>query len=497
MTMITKPNVSLEEGLLHIGWGEADITPTGSVRLAGQFNERISEYVQSPLAAIALAIETKGQDGQSLEQMIWCSLDLVGIYDEFTDQVREEMLRRIPGIPAEKICLNATHTHTAPVLDQGDANLVTAHIDHFVPDHLRNLDAVEAKKKVEVSSEAYWQFLLSRTCDAIEAAWASRSAGMVSWCLGHAAVGFNRRVTYDDGSALMYGNTNTPNYFAPEAGEDHGVELLYTWDKQGELTGALVNIACPSQVVESNYYISADFWGELRRQMPDRMEKPIHILPMCGAAGDISPRDMVRRNRGEPNMREVEGAVEMGRRVLNTVLENRDIAAQDKKDRLIMSHQIRVLPLALRTVSTAENAKAEKEFNAILEAKTPGERLEVSDMYKLHTPGGIMERFQAQKLSTIYHTEVHALRLGDVAFTTNPFELFLRYGLQIKARSRAQQTFIAQLSVQNGWYLPTEIAVAGAHYSAIVASGKCGPEGGKQLVEGTLDMINSMWPQEQ
>jgi len=35
--------------------------------------------------------------------------------------------------------------------------------------------------------------------------------------------------------------------------------------------------------------------------------------------------------------------------------------------------------------------------------------------------------------------------MGDVAITTNPFELFVDFGVQIKACSPALQTFVVQL----------------------------------------------------
>ena len=92
--------------------------------------------------------------------------------------------------------------------------------------------------------------------------------------------------------------------------------------------------------------------------------------------------------------------------------------------------------------------------------------------------------------------ELHVLRLGDVAIATNPFELYLDYGVQIKARSRAVQTFLIQLACATAQYLPTERAVRGGHYSAEAVDNTCGPEGGKMLVNRTVEAINALWPAE-
>ena len=89
--------------------------------------------------------------------------------------------------------------------------------------------------------------------------------------------------------------------------------------------------------------------------------------------------------------------------------------------------------------------------------------------------------------------ETHYIKVGDIAIATNPFELFLDYGNQIRARSKAKQTFLVQLAGGSAAYLPTEKAEKGGHYSAYVSSGYVGHEGGNLLVRKTLDAINKMF----
>ena len=55
---------------LHIGWAQVSITPEKKISLAGQFAERISEYVEKPLTATAMAVEACG------DQMVLVSTDL-------------------------------------------------------------------------------------------------------------------------------------------------------------------------------------------------------------------------------------------------------------------------------------------------------------------------------------------------------------------------------------------------------------------------------------
>ncbi len=48
-----------EEAPIYIGWSCKDITPDRPVSLQGQYYQRISQYVQSPLKVTALALESR------------------------------------------------------------------------------------------------------------------------------------------------------------------------------------------------------------------------------------------------------------------------------------------------------------------------------------------------------------------------------------------------------------------------------------------------------
>ena len=73
-----------------------------------------------------------------------------------------------------------------------------------------------------------------------------------------------RRAAYSDGSAQMWGDTNTAVFEALEGGNDSGVELLYVFDANKKLTGVVANLACPAQCVQHRLFVSPDFWGEVK-----------------------------------------------------------------------------------------------------------------------------------------------------------------------------------------------------------------------------------------
>jgi len=143
------------------------------------------------------------------------------------------------------------------------------------------------------------------------------------------------------------------------------------------------------------------------------------------------------------------------------------------------------LVLPVRKVTEKEVAEAQKEIEAL---KKKGDKSRRGDWLQ-----ATVDRYRTQDKEPTFTVEVHVLRIGDIAIATNPFELFQDYGTQIKARSKAEQTFVIELTGGWGRYLPTARAVAGGGYSAVVQSSMVGPEGGQVLVDRTVDMINAMW----
>ena len=97
-------------GTLKIGWSEKSITPEKKASLAGQFAERISEYVEKPVTVTCMVIERDG------EQMILCSEDLVAVGWNVVEEVRKRIAEAHKEIDPMKIILASIHTHTAPTV---------------------------------------------------------------------------------------------------------------------------------------------------------------------------------------------------------------------------------------------------------------------------------------------------------------------------------------------------------------------------------------------
>lgn len=464
-----------------IGWSSIDITPSRPVVLRGQFHARISQRINDPLTATVLALEGTDARGGS-HQVVMVSCDRVNAPSVVVARLAEAVAPRIPDFDVNLLFVNATHTHTAPEIEEG----------HY-PEQDPNV----------MTPTEYQDFFVERVANAIVQAWQGRTEGSVSWGYGHAVVGHNRRISYAGGLARMYGPTNQPDFESVEGYEDHGVDLLFTWDTRSDLTGMIVNLACPSQVTESEYYVSADFWHEARVEIRRRHGEQVFIMPQCSAAGDQSPHLLLHK-AAEHNMlrrRSLTERQEIGRRIANAVDDVLPLAREEICSGLPLAHSVRVIALPVRMVTRAEYEAASREYERWEQERPAPDDVTATScrfvMMKRYER--VMKRYLEQEQNPVYDTEVHVVRLGDVAFATNPFELFLDFGLRIKARSQALQTFIVQLTGTGknaiSCYLPTAKAVAAKSYGAEVADNVVGPEAGQLLVDRTVEMINALWPE--
>jgi|694.fasta_scaffold89348_2 hypothetical protein len=471
------PAAPVPQGL-RAGWAIRDITPERPVPLRGQHYRRISEGVTDPLTVTALALESVRGDVR--DQAVMVSCDLITIGPQLVDAVAAEVESRrdeAPDLDPAKVVLNATHTHTGPTVE----------------------GTVEDLPPGVMTPSEYRAFAAPRIAEAAVAAWNARRPTEVSWALGHASVARNRRVVFFDpatglplpGGTQMYGKTALDNFDSIEGGADTGLGLVCFWNPGGGLAGIVVNVPCPSQEVQNERKVSADFWHDTRAELRKRLGDDVVVFAQCGAGGDCTGRN-VWRTAAEDEMLRRRGLTsrqEVARRIGTAVSDLMPIAREGAQAAPEFGHAVRTLDLPQRLVTPAERDRCSADAAAAKTAERRAWHLTV------------VERFERQQAALeqgkrpTVPIRVNAVRIGDVAIITNPFELFLDYGVRMQARSPATLTCVVQLAGRgtNGTYLPTFRAVEGGGYSAVIESNVVGPEGGRVLVDESVRMLQALW----
>ena len=490
---------------LKIGWASGPIHDGKThTQIFGQHYLRWDrDGTLDPLTATCLVIDN-GED-----QIIFLSVDTsnFGYFNPFGQHVMKKLSVIAPDLPQDKVIAGATHTHTGGDMAGGG-----------VPKYLRK----------HITPHAFTDYAVDAIAKIVKQAWDNRKPGKVAYGFSYAVVGHQRRAVYFrdrskfpnagpnakliHGHAVMYGKTNVDDFSHHETGADATVNFLFTFDMEDKLTGAIVNIPCPSQCSEHMWALSADYWANVRENLRSRHGENLYVLPQCAAAGDLSPHLRSYQSASKRKWRLKYGRDEKYEEEFN----RRDIAERvgwafddayswAKKELFAdLPIQNRRIPLSLPkfkpTKADVENAKAVAKMLEGIDKQDPGK---IDDPEKrkalqkkqasLRIARNVLKKAEEYDPKDTIDTFINVARLGDVAFFSNPFELYMDYMHRLQARSPFEQTFVIQLSMPGrGYYLGTERSRKNRGYGNVAANSTVGPEGGQQMIESALEALKEM-----
>ncbi len=496
-------------GNLKIGWGKREFSTDKPVLVPGQMYQRISEGIHDPLYATAMCVD----NGEDL--VVFCTLDLVS-YRCIAALMQEYLEERCPELPWEKVIVGVTHTHAGS--DVTGKATQAADGQEIYP-------GVENRKHV-----------CSQAVDAIIEAYKTREEAGMAYGYGYAVVGHSRRVVYlhdystkqksavaPNGHGVMYGKTNDEWFSGYEAGADHFMNLMFTYNAQQKLTGIVVNVPCPSQLSEHFCKLSADYWNEVRQMIAQEYGPEVYVLPQCAAAGDLSPRILhykeaqARRmalkydlpydpnkcpsgSAGEYN--KVMGErYDIAQRICDGVREVYSWAKKDIQTDVKLSHAVMDMELSRRMITPEERDWCEQNIRD-MESRIPDPAQSTPEEYRkaMSTYNSVkgrneraIGRYETQAEQPTLTSRVHVVRIGEIAFATTRFELYQDFMHRLQARSPFLQTFVVQLAGDEGGnYLATDKARQNKGYSASLFCNMVSPEGGQEWVENVLDTLKHM-----
>lgn len=495
---------------LKIGWGKRELSTEEPIMIPGQMYMRVSEGIHDPLYATALCVDG-GED-----VVIFCTCDLVVLRGGVIAQTRARVAQLCPEIPVDKIIMGTTHTHAGGCVTDSPEQTPDG-----APIH---------------PGSQYRAFFANRCAEAIVQAWKDRAPAGMAYGYGYAVVGHSRRVTYmhdvsvrnkgavaPNGHAVMYGKTNDEWFSGYEAGTDSFLNLMFTFDEGGKLTGIVVNVPCPSQLSEHFTKLSADYWNEVRAMVAKEYGEDVYVLPQCAAAGDLSPRILhykkaqARRmalkydlpydpTKAVPKSSDLYNKVmgerhDIAERILDGIRDVYSWARKDIQTQVPVYHISKDMDLQRRMITAEEKQWCEQNIVQMRDqipdpaACTPEEYRVAQSRYNSIKGRNerAITRFETQNENPTLDTHIHVVRIGDIGFATTRFELYMDFMHRVQARSPFIQTFVVQLAGdEGGSYLPTQRGKANKGYSASLFCNLVGPEGGQQWVEEVLSDLQTL-----
>jgi len=248
-----------------VGLARVKITPTQPVVLLGYTNRSGPfESVAHEIWAKAIALEDDaGNRG------VIVTMDLVGIQAVIGDPICERIQKKT-GLARSQILLNASHSHTSPLVS-------------LDPRRESNAGHPPLSPSDRESTIAYTRQLQDKLVDVVLRAVSNLEPARLAW--GHGEVGFpmSRRTILDDRVVMR------PN---PEGTVDRTVPVLRVESPNGKVRAVLFGCACHNTTLtDAHNVIAGDFAGfaqsYIEQQHPSAQAM---FISGCGADANPHPR---------------------------------------------------------------------------------------------------------------------------------------------------------------------------------------------------------------
>jgi len=417
----------------QVGFGEVNITPEGSVPLAGYYYKRLSTGVHDPLHARALAVS----DGTN--RVVLCVADLVSVAADLVKETRRLVTDRT-ALPDDHLIIAAIHTHTGPGLREDSpyraalpgmfSEAIVQALEHLVP------------------------------CD-LSVGWSE--APDIAFC---------RRYRMKDGSVRTNPGVLNPDVEAPLGTPDPAVMALLA-SVEGRPEAALLHFALHCDTVGGTE-ISADWTYYVRETLRQDLGPALPVITPIGPAGDINHWNVFKEvaSRGFEETKRIGAAI--GRAGLQALSNAERVAFGPVRAAR------RTLDVSIRVPTDSELAEARK----VMKRKPP----EGVDFTMNRVEAG--RRIRAAELGPVATIEITAFACGDVAFVGVPCELFTDLGRDIKARSPFRHTIVVTLADGPIGYVGSRRAMSEGGYE--MTSSPLAPGGGELIVDTAADVLASL-----
>ena len=450
------------------GAAAVDVTPQAwPLPMVGSFRYRPAESAHDPLHARALVLD----DGSL--QLALALVDSCYIPRSVLDEAKSRA-GKATGMPASRMLIAATHTHTAPPPAPGVG--------------LRGPEA-----EAHTANEAlYSEQLIQGIADAIARAHARLEPAAIGWAL--TAVPdevFNRRWFMKEGAIPPdpYGGVTDrvrmnppradPNLIRPAGPTDPQVAVLSIRTAGGEPLALLANYSLHYVGAIPPGQVSADYFGEFAAAIAQKLSAPASFVGILsnGASGDVNNIDFTKpRPRREP----FEQVRRVARKVADAVAEA--CRTIDYEPRMELAMAERELQLALRKPTREAYARSRK----LLASVSP------ADYARPHIYARWAVDLQEGPATT--DIKLQAVRIGDLGIAALPFETFVEIGLELKRKSPLQPTFVIELANGAEKYLPTPEQHALGGYETWLGTNQVEKQAAVKVSQALLDLLASVAP---
>ena len=444
--------------MLQAGASIVTITPPLGTAMAGLFHHRGAETVADDLTARTLVLD----DGSTRLALIVC--DLISLKADVVNAARSLIAERY-GISSKGVMIACTHTHTGPVTSLG---------------------------RGEDPDEAYLQWLTTRIADGVGIA-CSRlvPARIADGAADVAGVCFNRRFRMRDGTVVFNPGAGNPDIVEPVGPVDPEVTSVLVEDEAGRAIALWACLSTHYVGTDDERAISADYYGDFARGVERYLGDQCVGMLANGTSGNINTIDVHQtlRSKGTARAR-LAGAAVAAAAIHGVMMRERHDAVALEAETLpltVARWPITEDDMALAEAIVAEPPDVEPEvaagFSYVTGQPIPAYQVRAYADGVLEIADMPLER----------EAELQIMRIGQFALVALPGEIFVEFGLAIKAASPFERTVIVGIANDQIGYVPTEEAFQQGGYETWRSeSSWTAPGTGEAMMEAVLARLQDM-----
>jgi hypothetical protein len=305
---------------------------------------------------------------------------------------------------------------------------------------------------------------------------------------------FNRRWFMKPGPHLTnpFGGTDqvmmnppvgSPDLVKPAGPTDPEISFFSSESESGRPIAVLANYSLHYVGGVPNGHVSADYFAVFARQMAQLLEVETHAPPFVailsnGTSGNINNINF----RG--GQQRLPPYARMGR------VANQAAAEVFRAMQGIDYHEYAPLKMVQRELRL-KTRRAEAE-------KLTGWAKDVLARPESMRPNHPRERIYAQRILNMLRmppeldVPLQALRIGELAIVTIPFEAFVEMGVDLKARSPFPDTFVVSLANGSYGYLPTAAHHQLGGYETWLGTNQVEVGAAQKIVDALLEMLGEL-----
>jgi neutral ceramidase len=453
---------------LRAGAAIADITPQEwPVPAIGNFDYRPATQAHDPLSARALVLD----DGTT--QIAMVVVDSCYVRRPALDDAKQRASAKT-GIPADRIMVSATHTHSAPP-SSPDITPVRWKIPEEVHQH----------------NEAYSE----RLKDGIAQAIADAQAKLQPARLGRSSASVpeelnNRRWYMKEGTIPPdpFGGTtdkvkmnpprNSPDLIKPAGPTDPEVAMLTVESADGKPLGLLAAYSLHYVGGVNREDLSADYFAEFANRVKQKLGVDDSFVAMManGTSGDVN--NIPFQKERAPS-KPYEQMAKVGELVAARAAEA--WAKSEWMESPTLGMVQRELTLQKRK-PTPEIYEQSKKWLAV----------EDEDTLPRNAKAYAQRAIDLQEGPDSVDVILQAIRIGDFGIATTPFETFTEIGLEIKEKSPLPRSFTIELANGGEGYLPTPEQHEVGGYETWLGTNRVETEASRKIVASLLEMLGEL-----